>query len=145
MKKILNIILFFSLVFGSCTKEKNFQHHEKGFEYMIVEKSEDGKQPKINDILVLDMKYLLNDDSLLFDSKELNNDFRMKRKKGQVNGSSIDDALCLLNLGDSAVFKINAIDFYTFTKRQNAPVGLKQSDEIYFYVRLKNVIDYDHF
>ncbi|MBN2668178.1 MAG: FKBP-type peptidyl-prolyl cis-trans isomerase, partial [Bacteroidales bacterium] len=28
---------------------------------------------------------------------------------------------------------------------QNAPVGLKQSDEIYFYVRLKNVIDYDHF
>jgi len=143
MKQTL-IILGFFLLF-SCGNKTTYTKHEKGFEYLFYTHNEDATKPKVNDVMVLNMDYYFNDDSLLFSSSELSTPFRMKLKRSVPTGETIDDALSLLHIGDSASFKINANLFYTITKKVDVPLNVKLSDQITFYVKLKEIISYEKF
>jgi FKBP-type peptidyl-prolyl cis-trans isomerase len=129
---------------ASCQQDK-FIKHEKGFEYLFFEQNQNNKKPKLGDVMVLNMSYSLNNDSLLFSSEMLNNPFRMKLKKNKPNGATIDDALSLMHMGDSACFILNANLFYTLTKKQKVPMNITHQDKIYFYVKLKEVVNYEDF
>ncbi len=140
--------LVFSLsifLFLSCTKQQKYTTHKQGFEYLFFTQNKNAKKPKIGDVLILDMDYYFNDDSLLFSSKELSTPFRMKLKRTIPKGATIDDALSLMNTNDSASFKVNANLFYSLTKKQDVPINVKQSDVITFYVKLKSIITFDEF
>jgi len=143
--KYLNLIFLILILFSCDRKQNKYIQHEKGFEYLFFQENKNASKPKIGDIMVLDMDYYFNDDSLLFSSKELNSPFRMKLKKTIPSGETIDDALSLLHIGDSASFKVNANLFYALTKKQSVPLNIKQSDIITFYVKLKEVVTFDQF
>lgn len=133
------IIIFSLLALNSCT-QKEFSLHEKGFEYLFHHQDPDNIKPELGDIMILNMDYYYNGDSLLFSTKELSTPFRMKLKKNMPTGETIDDALALMNIGDSASFKLNATLFYTITKHQKVPVKVKQDDQITFHVKLVRTI-----
>jgi len=140
MKYIFSIVAFTLLLACQNTSTK-FTKHEMGFEYLFHTQDKTADKPKIGDILVLNMSYYYNGDSLLFSTQELNTIYRMKLKKSQVNGETIDDALAMMHIGDSASFKVNANLYYALTKKQNVPLKVKQSDFITFHVKIKSVID----
>ncbi len=146
MKVLQYLILSISsILLWSCTQQKDFQKHEEGFEYLFFNHSEDSLKPEVGDVMLLSMEYYLNNDSLLFSSKELTTPFRMKLKRSRPSGATIDDALALLYVGDSACFKVNASLYYTLTRHQNVPINIKQYDQIYFYVKLKGVTSFEQF
>ncbi len=136
---------FISIVLLWSCQQNRFQKHEQGFEYIMFESYPDSTKPKIGDVIVLSMDYYLNNDSLLFSSKELGNPFRMKLKRSNPMGATIDDAIATLHLGDSACFKVNANLYYTVTKGGDVPNFIKQNDELYFYIKLKEVTNYKAF
>lgn len=142
--KLKFTLIAISLSLISCDKAE-YQTHEKGFEYLFFEQNLSAPKPRVGDIMILKMDYFLNGDSLLFSSSELNYPFRMKLKRNEPNGETIDDALSLLHTGDSASFKVNANLFYTLTQKQDVPIEIKQTDLIVFYVKLVKVIDYETF
>jgi FKBP-type peptidyl-prolyl cis-trans isomerase len=134
------------LILVSCQKKQNkYIRHEKGFEYLFFQENKNAPKPNVGDIMILDMDYYFNDDSLLFSSKELESAFRMKLKRKTPSGETIDDALSLLHIGDSASFRVNANLFYAITKKQSIPLNIKQSDYITFYIKLKNTISFEQF
>jgi FKBP-type peptidyl-prolyl cis-trans isomerase len=128
----------------ACQQEQ-FKVHEKGFEYHFYKQDTEQDKPKLGDVMVLNMTYKLNNDSVLFTSNSLSTPFRMKLKTNNPKGSTIDDALSLMHLGDSACFKINANLFYSITKKQPVPNYIKHNDLIYFYIGLKEVVTYEDF
>ncbi len=87
------ILGFISVVLLWSCQQNKFQKHEQGFEYIMFESYPDSTKPKIGDVIVLSMDYYLNNDSLLFSSKELGNPFRMKLKRSNPMGATIDDAI----------------------------------------------------
>ena len=129
----------------SCEHSEKYIQHEKGFEYLFYTHNESAAKPQLGDIMVLDMKYYLHGDSLLFSSRELSSPFRMKLKRTAPVGETIDDALSLLHIGDSASFKLNASNFYRITKQREIPLHIKQSDIIVFYVKLVKLIKREEF
>jgi len=145
--KYLIIVLSFILLLNSCKNKKKEQwiQHEKGFQYIIHEHKENAQKPKLGDVLVLNLSYYTENDSLIFSSKELNTPFRMKLKKTEVNGATIDDALTMMSIGDSMSFKVNANLFYTLTRKQKAPKWLKLDDNFIFHIRLKSIFNYDKY
>ena len=62
----------------------------------------------------------------------------------QVTNSSYQGdfhtGLQMLQVGDSVCFKMNASNFYEKTRKTDLPKELKQGDDVYIYLRLKNII-----
>ena len=144
MKQLL--IVFGLLLLISCQEDKiDYTKHEKGFEYYFYNQNIDAQKPNLGDIMILSMNYYYNGDSLLFSSKTLNKPFRMKLKRNKPNGETIDDALAMMHIGDSASFKVNASMFYNITKKQMVPINVKQDDQIVFYVKLISTTSYQDF
>jgi len=145
MKQLITLLALVILL-ASCQKKKEqWIQHEKGFQYIVHQHKENAKKPKVGDVLVLNLSYYTENDSLIFSSKELNTPFRMKLKKAEPNGETIDDALAMMAIGDSMSFKVNANLFYTLTRKQKAPKWLKIDDDFIFHIRLKSIFDYDKY
>jgi len=145
MKQFITLLGLIVLLASCQNKKEKWQLHEKGFEYIIHQHKKEAKKPKVGDILVLNLSYYTENDSLIFSSNELNTPFRMKLKKTKPTGETIDDALAMMSIGDSMSFKINANLFYTVTRKQKAPKWVKMNDKFIFHVRLKNVFDYNKY
>ena len=62
----------------------------------------------------MELKYkLTNEDDSIIEETDL---FRMRLKAPSHPGGSIEDGLALMNIGDSAVFVIDAKSYYNFTR-----------------------------
>ncbi len=139
-------VVFLNFLFSSCNQQLELQTAPSGYRYVFFESHPEAQQTKIGDILILDMKYYLNNDSLLFSTQDFTNEYKMKLKKVIAQEGTIDDALATMHVGDSACFVVNANLFYSITKKQRVPMFVTQTDEIYFYIKLKNITDvYSYF
>lgn len=132
------VLLLSVAMFAACTS-KNFKQHESGVEYLYIEENSDAQKVEVDDVLVLDMRYYTENDSLLFDSREVSGNFRMKANEPIYKGGTINDALQLLHKGDSLHFKIDARLFYEQTRDMKMPEALKVGDKVVFHVRLKEI------
>lgn len=85
------LILITLIVLFSCTgKHEDFQTNQAtGLKYKFFRKNENAQQPKADDILVLDMSYRTEDDSVLFDTKDISQDFRMKMGRDRYEGEAL--------------------------------------------------------
>ena len=55
---------------------------------------------------------------VLFDTKEIDKGFRMKVGTDKYEGGSLDDAFTMMHVGDSARFLIDAVLFFTNTRKE---------------------------
>lgn len=123
----------------SCSSD-DFKKHGSGLEYKFVIHNDDSVETKTGDILVLNMRYTNNNDSILFDSREISGSFRMRLGPPSHNGGCIEDGFSMMHLGDSALFLIDARLFYQETRKMQIPSGVDPNSKLKFYVRLKKIL-----
>ncbi|MBO4613928.1 MAG: FKBP-type peptidyl-prolyl cis-trans isomerase [Bacteroidales bacterium] len=121
--------------------ENVFLKTATGIEYKIVKASKSRRTPKVGDVLYMSMSYKTEkNDSLLFASSDLNEDFRMRLAAPSDKGC-IEEALMLLHEGDSAVVKVDAIKFFVKSQgKVSIPAFIKKGDRLVFNIRLKKIV-----
>ena len=132
--KIISVLFIFS----ACSENNTFKTTESGLEYYFVEKNDTNQSPNVGDGLVVDMKFYWND-SLLFNTREIAIDYRIELIAPKGEGS-IYEGLSMMKLGDSAVFIVDAFNFYQLTASIQSPSCIRKGDKLKFQVRLIDIL-----
>lgn len=142
-KRIISgILLFAGLFLWQCNNDSTrFQTADCGLQYHFVEQYPNNRLPQKGDVVILDMKYLTEERQVLYDSEEQERDYMQKLKDAEHPGGSFQEALAMMHIGDSAVFRINAKDFYRHTlKHEKLPETIRKNGDIILHVRMKSVL-----
>ena len=91
----------------------------------------------------LEMTYKTEKDSILFSTYDFSQSFRMRLENSKHEGGTINDAFTLLHKGDSAVFKIDAKNFFLYSKNTKVPSYIEKGDKLIFNVKLKKFFSQD--
>jgi len=137
--KTLALGILSVLLIGTSCSSDDFIKTETGIEYKFIHENKEGRQPQPGEIIEISMYYTNEKDSILYDTREFGNVFRMKVKNPTDKGGTIDDAILLLHEGDSAIIKVDAIRFFTETKQEEVPSFIKPGEKLTFYIKLHNV------
>lgn len=138
MKNCFFALAVLGLFIVSCNRS-SFKTTGSGLEYRFVHHCLDSQKVAVGDYLVMDVKYFTPSDSLLFTSWSLPGKFRMKAKQpGEGGGASIDDALLMMHVGDSASFLIDAQQFMTVTLKDSCPSYLS-GKKIRFEIKIIDI------
>lgn len=137
----LIFILTLSVYLYSCSSESSYKEHESGLKYKYIVHDENAEKPAEGDILELKMAYRTKDDSVV----EASDFFRMQLTEPTHTGGSIEDALSLLHVGDSAKFIIDAYSFYVETRKIELPDFILPGDPLYFDLKLINFLKFEEF
>ncbi len=134
------LLLFISLLqFQNCSSEKSFTLEKNGLQYRFQIEN-DSTKAKVGDILELEMKILSAEKKILFSTKEISPNFRMKLNPPSHKGGSFEDALAMMRVGEKASFLIGAENFYTFTKKEKLPENVKKGELLQFDILLKKIL-----
>ena len=107
--------------------------------YKFIVHNKNSTKPQIGDILVLNMKYSTEQDSVLFDTREISRKYRMQMKKPSHEGGSIEDAFAMMSVCDSARFIIDAQSFFQKTRETNLPPYIKPGSKLIFDIKLVDI------
>ncbi len=133
------LLLFFSCFLFSCRKDKEgYLKTESGLKYKFI-KSVNGIKPELGDIMVMSIIYKTPSDSTLFNSSQKNDSFTVKLVEPTFIGG-VEEGFAMMSPGDSAHFKIPADSLFEKTFHSVLPPYLKPGNEIFFSVKLKNII-----
>ncbi|MDA3911465.1 MAG: FKBP-type peptidyl-prolyl cis-trans isomerase [Bacteroidales bacterium] len=133
--------IFFFISCNQKSENDKFKTADSGLQYQLHESFPNNEKPGIDDVVVLDLIYETTDGNLLFDSHDSDRTYMRTIKGATHPGGSLEDGLNMMNIGDSASFKINAQDFFRFTLRQeNLPENVSPNDYIIVHVRMKNML-----
>ncbi len=143
----LFLLLFISVIIFSCkNNNQSYKKDKTGIEYKFFEHNTNAPKPKYGDILVLSMTYATADnDSIIFDTREVDSEFKMRFKTDTYPGGSINDCFNMMNVGDSASFLIDAEMFFINTKNQDPPKFIKKGSKLKFNIKLKNIFSYEKY
>jgi FKBP-type peptidyl-prolyl cis-trans isomerase len=147
--KITTLLIGITVLFlASCNSGKTkFKKHESGLEYIIVDQnSSSSVKPVIGDVLVLNMSYEKEDGTVLFSSANSDRKYLRTLALPSHEGGSFEDGLALLNVGDSAVFRINAESFLKNSETlSKLPKGIGPEDLLIIKVRLVEILEKSEF
>ncbi len=135
---LLNAVIFIFFYACSSNKDDGFETIN-GIKTKFFVRNDDAPKPEPGDILLLKLRYTTEDDSVIFDSEDIPT-FKMRLNKSNARIPTIDDALAMLHVGDSAEFIIDAESFYVITKRSELPKQFKRGDVLKFYVKLDDIL-----
>lgn len=121
--------------------ENVFLKTATGIEYKVVKASKSKRTPRVGDVMYMNMTYRTEkNDSLLFASSDLGEDFRMRLAAPSDKGC-IEEAFMLLHEGDSAVIKVDAIKFFVKSQgKASIPAYIKKGDRLVFNVKMKKIL-----
>jgi len=144
LKSILPNILIILFLIG-CSNEQNDGFEViNGIKTKFFVRNQENPKPEPGDVIILKLRYTTEDDSVIFDSEEVPT-FKMQLKKSNSKIPTIDDALAMLHVGDSALFLIDAESFYVVTKKSELPKQFKRGDFLKFYVKLEDILTKEKF
>jgi len=143
MKKVLinpvTVLVMVALTSFACSsKFSGFDKTDSGLFYKIYNVGEDTTKAKTGDFVSLDMKYVTEGDSVLFDSKTGMNGqpIRFKLPPSDFSGD-LYEGIRMLTPGDSAEFLINADSLFTITfKMPKRPEFIDSNSYLKFFVTL---------
>ncbi len=135
---VVNAVIFVFFFACSSNQDDGFEVIN-GIKTKFFVRNEDAPKPEPGDILLLRLRYTTENDSVIFDSEEIPT-FKMRLNKSNARVPTIDDALAILHVGDSAEFIIDAESFYVVTKRSELPKQFKRGDVLKFYVKLEDIL-----
>jgi len=139
-QKIYLFISIFIIALSSCNNNK-FTRTDNDIYYKFITENEDSTKVKVDDILILKLIYSNEKGDVIFDSRELGRDYKMVLKKPNYIGS-IDEAIAMMHIGDSAIFKVDATDFYTLSRGyKTLPEEVKLGGKLVFYIKIIGVAD----
>lgn len=138
--RVIIIAILFALI-GQACKKGRFKEHETGLKYKFFIENSDAPQPGVGDIVALSLEYT-NAQGEVIEASDL---FRTQLKEPSHQGGSIEDALAMMHLKDSAAFKIKAEDYFTYTKKTKVPLNVDPAENLVFYIKLLDIISVDEF
>lgn len=119
-----------------------FRKTESGLDYRFISSGKGKKYPKVGDVLYLDMTYKTEKDSMLFVSREIDKNFKMRLEVPSHPGGCIEQAFMMMKEGDSATFKIDAVNFLSYTQgKVGIPHYIKKGDKLIFNIKMLNIVD----
>ncbi|HEX5003110.1 MAG TPA: FKBP-type peptidyl-prolyl cis-trans isomerase [Bacteroidia bacterium] len=120
--------------------ETGFKKTETGLEYRLVEKGSGTNQPKIGDLMIMDILYKTAGDSVLFDSKSKSDSFSVALVPPTFTGG-VEEGFAMMHVGDSMLFKTSADSVFLKTFFHPAlPEYIQKGSQLTFQVRLKKII-----
>lgn len=132
-------VLLISIVLISCNKTKDgFIKSESGLYHKFII-SNDGIKPERGDIMIMDIMYLTDYDSLLFDSRIKSDSFTVVKVEPTFTGG-VEEGFGMMSPGDSALFKSSADSVFIKTFSSELPSYIKPGSLITFRVKLRNII-----
>jgi hypothetical protein len=122
--------------------DKIFRTTKSGLDYRYITNGKGKKYPKVGDVLYLDMSYKTESDSVLFRSRDIDKNFKMRLVVPSHAGGCIEEAFMMMNEGDSASFKIDAVNFLSITQgKVNIPHYIKKGDKLIFNIKMVKIVD----
>ncbi len=126
----------------SGSPDKIFRTTKSGLDYRFITNGKGKKYPKVGDVIYLDMTYKTESDSVLFKSKDIDKNFKMRVAIPSHAGGCIEEAFMMMNEGDSAAFKIDALNFLSITQgKVNIPHFIKKGDKLLFNIKMVKIVD----
>lgn len=119
----------------SCDSQ-SIKTHESGLKYSIIRQSSDTTMARNGDIMFLRYR-ILDDKNKLIEESAV---FRIRLGEPSHEGGAVEDGLSLLHKGDSAMFLINAEQYFYDTRQMDIPDGIAKDSEVQFHVKLVDVI-----
>jgi FKBP-type peptidyl-prolyl cis-trans isomerase FkpA len=142
MRTTLLIALIIGAFMASCATDPKagFDRTEAGLYYKLhVETG--GPTAEVGDILMLEMVYKLNNDTIIFDSREAGQPVFLMLIESEYDGD-IYEGFSMMAEGDSATFIIDAERFFMDTAHEiQLPAFARSGDEIFFYVKMLRITD----
>ncbi len=137
VKHFFPIAILFFIGFYACNSSNGYKKAENGLEYKFITEAKGDVKVKEGEVVELVLKYFGPNDSILFDSKEIPQKFRIKIEgKSSHKGGSFEDAIQMMKVGDSAQFLINADSFFIKTRRMEVPKDIKPGDKLRFDIKI---------
>ncbi|MFC2097639.1 FKBP-type peptidyl-prolyl cis-trans isomerase [Bacteroidota bacterium] len=134
--KYSTILLLVIILIVSC-KSNGWEKLESGLEIKFIERNTEGKTAVEGDILVLDIKYYNENEELI----DQNDYFRTQLGKPSYKGGCFEDALLAINTGDSAVFILDAQQYYEKTRKRTIPDKVKAGEKIFVNLRFLSLME----
>lgn len=143
MKKILwPAILLLALCACTPSKFDGFEETENGLYYRFVSHSGDTERPQVGDYIFIQMINRYTEDSVLYNS------FESGRPDGVVTfqlrqpafKGSLEEAIMMMNVGDSALFKISADSIYNLIPKEDSAKAFPPGTYFTFELKLKKVM-----
>lgn len=131
-------IFIIALISTGCSNKVKLKKTKNGLEYAFIETNDTAKQVQYGDVINVLLQIYAND-SLVFDTREIDFNYRMQVDTPSVPGS-IEEGLSMMHIGDSAIFITDAFNFYHYTANIVQPDFIKKGDKLTFYVRLLNIL-----
>ena len=140
MKSSLKIFFLICTVFFfifSCTEKTKYKTTDTGLRY-IFHSEHKGKSPREGNYVTLDMVYKLENDSVLYDSRQAGMPMRYQLIKPPFSGS-IEEGIMMMSEGDSATFYISADSMFQKVFKRQLPDFLKKGSLMVFDIHLQKV------
>ncbi len=119
-----------------------FRKTKSGLEYKYIKSGKGKIFPKVGDVVYFDMTYATANDSVVFNTKSIDPNFKMRLTPPSHAGGCFEEALMMMRQGDSMVFKIDAENFLKYTHgKVNVPSYVKKGDKFIFRIKLNEIVD----
>lgn len=137
-KLIIALFHIFLFLILSCNSEIKYQVAKNGIEYFFFQNIDTSKIGQPGDYYLVEMIGQREDDSVFINSYEVGNKIKLVRSKPPFH-SQFNDALSMLSIGDSVIFKISADSFFT-PLGQGIPKYLKKGEKLKFTMKVKDIL-----
>ncbi len=136
------IILASTAILASCGAPKpDFQPLGDSVEACFIEVNADSAVAKPGDVWNMDFDYYTSNDSLIYSSRDVAQDFLMYAPTKIAKGS-VEKGIMMMHKGDSAIFRAPAeVFFREVRKMKKIPAFVRPGDVLTFHVRMKNIYD----
>ena len=148
MKNLIYIFFLIGAITSSvvsCQNEAKYESTENGVQYRFFVHNENAKKPLVGEIIDINMRYYTEDDSLLFDTREVTGIFRMQIKDPKQFAGTIDEGLVFMNEGDSAEFLVDASFFYLKSRKIDVPSFIKSGSKLKFLIKINKILTVKEF
>lgn len=133
--KISALAAIVSISFAAC-KSGGFDKTESGLQYKMHTKNE-GAKPAVGDIVVMDMIYKTDKDSVLFSTYTKGQPLEMPLQEPSYKGS-VEEGFAMLSAGDSATFLVSADSLFLRTfHMEKMPDFIKAGSMLTFMVKMQ--------
>jgi FKBP-type peptidyl-prolyl cis-trans isomerase len=135
-KLVFPFIAIFILACNDTDKYSDFETDDSGLRYKYIEQSKKNDTIFTGDFVELDILYKNQNDSVLFNSKELRTPFRIQVAEVSHKGGSFENALLICHPGDKITFIVPADSFYNKTRQMGLPNGVEKGSDLLFEIKI---------
>lgn len=134
MTKYFPYALLATLLLTSCIKEAKYKTTASGLKYIFTSEHK-GQKPRASDYITLNMIYKLENDSILFDSREGRVPLRFQLRKPPFAGA-VEEGIMLMSAGDSAIFFVSADSMFANVFHKPLPAEIPAGSKLIFEIHL---------